>query len=157
MDKAQQSDMRYRVLLLLTAFLLGAATPPRAAIAPAPPPGPAPAPAPASRIVAIVNGDAITDRDIDARTRLFVLSTGMPGNPEVLSRLRPQMRRQLIDEKLRLQEILRRKIVVPDKDIAEAIAGIERRNNVQPGTLRHRLEAEGVTMSTLVDEIRVQL
>ena len=40
---------------------------------------------------------------------------------DVLDRLTPQITRQLIDERLRLQEIQRRRIVVQDKEIAEAI------------------------------------
>ncbi len=108
-------------------------------------------------IVAVVNGDAITQQDIAARGRLFALSTGIPLTPEVLARLRPQILRQLIDEKLRLQEIKKRKIVVSDDEIAKGIAGVEQRNNMPPGALRARLEAHGVTLQTLVDEARVQI
>src|ERR1700679_708859 len=32
----------------------------------------------ASRIVAVVNGDVISNGDVEARTRLFALSTGLP-------------------------------------------------------------------------------
>ncbi|MGH7209978.1 MAG: peptidylprolyl isomerase, partial [Acetobacteraceae bacterium] len=118
--------------------------------------------APAARaqsdsIVAVVNGDAITQQDIAARGRLFALSTGMPLMPDVLARLRPQILRQLIDEKLRLQEIEKRKVVVSDDEIASAIAGIEQRNNMPPGALKARLAAQGVTLRTLVDEVRVQI
>jgi peptidyl-prolyl cis-trans isomerase SurA len=108
-------------------------------------------------IVAVVNGDAITQQDIAARGRMFALSTGIPLTPDVLARLRPQILRQLIDEKLRLQEIEKRKIVVSDDEIAKAIAGIEQRNNMPPGALKARLEAQGVTLRTLVDEVRVQI
>ena len=55
------------------------------------------------------------------RGRLFALSTGLPVTPEVLERLRPQVARQLVDERLRLQEVQRRKISVSDREIAEAI------------------------------------
>ncbi len=105
----------------------------------------------------MVNGDAITQQDIAARGRLFALSTGMPLMPDVLARLRPQILRQLIDERLRLQEIEKRKVVVSDDEIARAIAGIEQRNNMPPGALKARLEAQGVTLRTLVDEVRVQI
>ena len=40
--------------------------------------------------------------------------------PDVLSRLRPQVTRQLVDERLRLQEEQKRKIIVSDKEIADA-------------------------------------
>ncbi len=99
----------------------------------------------------------ISQGDVDARGRLFALSTGLPVTPEVLARLRPQVTRQLIDERLRLQEEQRRKIVVTDKEIADAVAGIEQRNGMPSGALRSKLGAEGVALRTLYDQTRVQI
>ena len=109
------------------------------------------------RIVAVVNGDVISQGDIEARGRLFALSTGLPVTPEVLARLRPQVTQQLIDERVRLQEEQHRKIVVTDKEIAQAINTIEQRNSMAPGTLRAKLGAEGVALRTLYDQTRVQI
>jgi len=111
----------------------------------------------ASRIVAVVNGDVISNADVDNRARLFALSTGLPMSPDVLDRLKPQITRQLIDERLRMQEVQHRKIVVPDKDIAIAIHDIEQRNGLPPGALRQKLAADGVSQRTLIDQIRTQL
>jgi peptidyl-prolyl cis-trans isomerase SurA len=108
-------------------------------------------------IVAVVNGDVISREDVINRRRLFALSTGMPATPEVLDRLTPQVVRQLIDERLRLQEVQKRKIVVSDQDIAEAVHEVEARNGMQPGALRKRLSADGVGFRTLVDQMRVQI
>jgi hypothetical protein len=83
---------------------------------------------PEATIVAIVNGDVISASDVDARAMLFALSTGLPMTPEVINHLKPQVTRQLIDEKLRLQQIQRDKIVVSDAEIAAAISDIESRN-----------------------------
>lgn len=126
------------------------------------------APAPAARasgpfgddtagIIAVVNGDVISRGDVDNRRRLFALSTGLPTSAEVLERLAPRIARQLIDERLRLQEIQRRHIMVADVEIAKAIEDVERRNGMQPGTLRKRLSADNVEFRTLVDQIRVQI
>lgn len=120
-------------------------------------PAPAPAPAPMVRIVATVNHTPITNLDIDNRARLFALSAGLTLSPDVLDRLRPQILRQLIDERLRMQAIERAHIVVPTKAIADAIRGIEKRNGMAPGTLRKRLAAKGVSFTTLVDQVRTQL
>jgi peptidyl-prolyl cis-trans isomerase SurA len=108
-------------------------------------------------IVAIVNGDVISREDVDNRRRLFALSTGLPLSPEILDRLTPQITRQLIDERLRLQEIQRRRILVSDSDIAKAIGEVEQHNGMAPGTLRKRLASDGVAYRTLVDQIRVQI
>ena len=120
-------------------------------------PRPDAARADASRIVAVVNGDVISGADVDNRRRLFALSTGMPASPDVLDRLTPQVRRQLIDERLRLQEVQRRHVIVHDSEIAEAIREIEQRNNMPEGTLRRRLSADGVEFRTLIDQVRVQI
>ena len=108
-------------------------------------------------IAAVVNGDVISAGDVYARARLFALSTGLPVSQDVIDRLVPQVRRQLIDERLRLQELLRRGIVVGDRDIAAAITEIEASNGMSPGLMRRRLAAEGVDLRTMIDQIRVQL
>jgi peptidyl-prolyl cis-trans isomerase SurA len=105
----------------------------------------------------VVNGDVISEADIGNRARLFAISTGLPLSPDVIERLRPQILRQLIDERLRVQEAQKRKIVIPDAQIAAAIKEIEAHNNMPPGALRQKLSADGVGTRTLIDQIRSQL
>jgi peptidyl-prolyl cis-trans isomerase SurA len=124
---------------------------------PIPPPVIRPAPPDADAIAATVNGDVITRTDVEHRAKLFGLSTGLNLTPELLNRLRPQVTRQLIDERLQLQEIQRRKIVVPDADVATAISTIEQRNHLPAGGLRAKLESQGVAYGTLINETRIQL
>ena len=100
-------------------------------------------PLPGMRIVAVVSGDVITSGDVENRARLFALSTGLPTTPEVIDRLKTQIANQLVDERLRLQEAQRRKVVVPDKQIAAAIHDIEQRNNMPEGAMRPRLAGTG--------------
>lgn len=108
-------------------------------------------------IAAVVNGDVITHGDIDNRARLFAMSTGLGMSQEVLERLAAQVRRQLIDERLRLQELQRRGIAVGDREIAQAIAQIEAANGMPAGAMRQRLGAAGVEMRTMIDQFRVQI
>lgn len=139
------------------ALTFGAAMP-AAAQAPRPaPPHPTTPAEPMEKIVAVVNGDAITSGDVSARGRLFALSTGLPVTPDVLERLRPQVLKQLVDERLRLQEVQRRKIVIGDRDIAQAISDIESRNGMKSGALGAALTGRGVALRTLIDQVRVQL
>jgi peptidyl-prolyl cis-trans isomerase SurA len=135
------------VLGLLTALTPAGAAPPPAVQAP--PPG--------IRIVAVVDGDVITNDDVESRTRLFAMSTGLAMTPDVIDRLRPQIVRQLVDERLRIHAARAAKIVVSDKDIGTALHEIEQRNNMGPGVLRQKLAAVGVSQRTLVDQIRAQL
>lgn len=122
-----------------------------------PPAKVAPDGVPADKIVAIVDGSAITEQDVDDRARLFALSTAMGVDAQLLDRLKPQITRQLVDEKLRIQEIERRKIVIPSEEIAASIQQIEQRNGMQKNALRDKLAADGVSLGTLIDQIRVQI
>lgn len=131
---------------------------PRPVPAAAPVPRPAPATAQSGeRIVAVVNGDVITTGDVASRAKLFALTTGLPVTPEIIARLRPQIAKQLVDERLRLQEVQRRKIVVSDQEIATAINEIEQRNSMAKGALNGSLGNAGVGLRTLIDQVRVQL
>ena len=143
--------------VLATAFLL---TGPAEAqgLPPAPKGGIAKlSPADAAIIVATVNGEAITLGDVDSRRRLFALSAGLPMTGDVLARLTPQVTNQLIDERLKLKEILRRELMVPDQAIAASINNVEQRNGMAPGTLKRRLATDGVALRTMIDQIRVQI
>jgi peptidyl-prolyl cis-trans isomerase SurA len=142
--------------LLLAAGPIGAVAATHAA-APAVPAKPAAPPADTSRIAAVVNGDVISEADIGNRARLFAISTGLPMSQEVIDRLKPQILRQLIDERLRVQEAQRRKIVIQDAQIADAIKAIESRNGMPAGALRAKLASDGVSNRTLIDQIRAQL
>jgi peptidyl-prolyl cis-trans isomerase SurA len=124
---------------------------------PIPPPKLAVAPADADAIAAVVNGDIITRGDVTNRAKMFGLSTGLSLTPELLERLRPQFTRELINDRLQLQEIQRRKIVVADADVAAAIANVEQRNGLKAGGLRAKLEAQNVSFSTLINQMRISL
>ncbi|GAB0112565.1 peptidylprolyl isomerase [Acidisoma sp. C75] len=108
-------------------------------------------------IAAVVNGDVITNQDVDNRARFFALATGQPPTPDVVDRLKPQILEQLINEKLELQEAEKRGIVVTDTQVAAAIASIEAKNNMAPGMLREKLKSLGVNVDTLITQVRTQL
>ncbi|OYW08772.1 MAG: hypothetical protein B7Z53_04175, partial [Rhodospirillales bacterium 12-71-4] len=150
-----------RALLLLSALAGSAlATPPALAQGSARPAvqGAAGANAPwVNSIVAVVNGDIVTRADVDGRRRLFALNAGLTITPEVLQRLTPQVTRLLVDERLRMQEIQRRRIPVRDADIAQAVEELERRNGLPAGGLVAQLRRAGVEPRVLYDQIRVQI
>lgn len=132
--------------------------PPRAgqAVAPAPaqPAGPVRG---EDRIMAIVNGDVVSRADVVNRARLFALNAGVNLPPEMLDRLSSQLIRLLIDERLRMQEVQRRRIPVSDNDVAEAVSDLESRNNLPSGALRQQLVSAGVQPRVLFDQIRAQI
>ncbi|WP_084697934.1 peptidylprolyl isomerase [Muricoccus aerilatus] len=162
--KGSLSGLALGTLLSLAPVLAGGALAqpaarqpqPRAAQGGAAPRGEAPAPS-GNRILAVVNGDVVTESDVQSRAKLFALNIGLQPGAELLSRLRPQIMRQLIEERLRLQEIQRRRIPVGDDEVAEAIGDIEKRNGLPPGGLRAQLRAAGVEPRVLYDQLRAQI
>ncbi|HEY8610396.1 MAG TPA: peptidylprolyl isomerase [Roseomonas sp.] len=141
--------------LPLAASPLGALAQP--ATRQAPPRPAAPAPATTNRIVAVVNGDVVTESEVQSRARLFALNVGLQPGGDLVTRIRPQILRQLIEERLRLQDIQRRRIPVGDDEVAQAIGDIERRNGLPQGGLRAQLRAAGVEPRVLYDQIRAQI
>jgi peptidyl-prolyl cis-trans isomerase SurA len=140
---------------LLLAALLGLAPVAMSAEAQIPPASQAAAQA--NRIVAVVNGEVVSRADVVGRARLFALNAGIAVAPEMLDRLTPQMTRLLIDERLRQQEVQRRRIPVTDADVADAVQELERRNNLPPGALRAQLGRVGIQPRVLYDQIRTQI
>lgn len=114
-------------------------------------------PGPRNRIVTVVNADIVTTLEVRSRARLFALNAGFAATPEQLERLAPQITRLLVDEKLRLQEVQRRQILVSDEDVANALADIERRNNLPRGALLQQLRLLGIQPRTMIDQVRAQI
>ena len=109
------------------------------------------------KIAAIVNSDAVTEFDIAARTRLVAGTSGLPYNASTRARLRPQILRSLIDERLQLQEARRLGIQVSDAAVKGAVANIERQNRIPAGTLLRRLKGGGIDTNTFLEQMRAGL
>lgn len=110
---------------------------------------------PLQRIAAIVNDELITAYDLETRLKLVIFSTRLPDKPDVRKRLRTQVLRSLIDEKLRLQEARRHNISVTQRDIRRAKSAIERRNRIPKNTLNRMLKERKIPLETLESQLRV--
>lgn len=106
-------------------------------------------------IVAVVNGDIVTRSEIDSRRRLLALSAGVAGDTGTQGG--DQILRLLIDERMRIQELSRRRIPVTDQDIASSVANIESRNGLPPGGVVQNLRRAGIEPRVLYDQIRAQI
>ena len=70
------------------------------------------------KATAIVNGDVITQTDVDQRLALIVLANGATKIPDdEMQRLRAQVLRNLVDETLQIQAAAQKDIKVEDKEI----------------------------------------
>ncbi len=130
-------------------------------------PGPASArerPAPADgggtsleRIAAVVNDDAISVTDTEARLRLALLSSNLPDTPEIRQRLMPQVLRSLIEERLQLQETKRLKITINDQEVNSALSKIADQNRMQRGDFDKYLKTHNVPTSTIINQVKASL
>src|SRR5262250_512325 len=97
----------------------------------------APSRALAQHVVLIVNGEVITDYDIEQRTKFNTLSTHKtPTRQEVIE--------ELIDEKLKVQIGRRYKIELPDSDVDSSYSDMAKRMHLTPDQLTQTLAHGGV-------------
>jgi peptidyl-prolyl cis-trans isomerase SurA len=111
----------------------------------------------AMSIAAVVNEDIITVFDVQARLGLYMATSGLENTAEIRQRLMPQVVNALIDDRLKLQEARRLKLVTNEAEIRQSVDGIEQRNGMRPGAFRTMLGDAGVDTSTLYTQIEADL
>lgn len=114
-------------------------------------------PVAAQSIVAVVNDAVVTQRDVDQRVRLALLFAGQPATEANAQRLRPQVIRQLVDQRLQMQEAARLGIEVPDVDVDAQVTELAVRNNITLEQLYGILGEVGVAAETLRQQLRIQM
>jgi peptidyl-prolyl cis-trans isomerase SurA len=107
----------------------------------------APSRALAQHVVLVVNGEVITDYDIEQRTKFHTLS-------EHKTTARQDVIEELIDEKLKVQIGRRYKIELDDSDINSSYADMAKRMHLTSDQLTQTLAQGGVDSKTLKARIR---
>jgi peptidyl-prolyl cis-trans isomerase SurA len=145
-------------LCLLIALTLAASAQETPGAAPSAPPTPsAPTSGQETRIAAVINNDIVTVDDLAARLNLVMRSSGIADTPENRQRLNARVLRQLIDEKLEMQEAKKQKISVTKDEVDDAYNNIETRNNMPKGGLDAYLKQQGVSRQSLIDQLTASL
>jgi len=108
-------------------------------------------------IAAVVGDEAVSSYDVENRMKFIITTAGFSNTPDVIERIRPQVIRSLVDEKLQLQEAAKNDIKVNQADLDGAIAAIEQQRGMPPGTIYHVLESDNVPKDTFTQQIRAQL
>ncbi|MGN6389556.1 MAG: peptidylprolyl isomerase [Burkholderiaceae bacterium] len=109
-------------------------------------------------IIAVVNDDVITQRELLDRYRsteaqLAAQNRPLPPAPQ----LQRQLLEQMIVEKAELQKAKELGIKVDEGMLDRAIAHIAEQNHLSVGDLRARLEKDGTTFAAFRDQIRQQI
>ncbi|WP_343347085.1 peptidylprolyl isomerase [Sphingomicrobium sp. XHP0239] len=109
------------------------------------------------KATAIVNGEIITQTDIDQRVALSLIGSDATIGEEDLRRLQQQALRNLIDETLQTQAAIAEEIELPQADIDRSVQRVAENANVSVPELLVLLEQSGSSKRSLDRQIRGEL
>jgi len=112
---------------------------------------------PVEGIAAIVNDEVISIYDVDQRVGLFLATSGIPRTPENIDRIRGQVLRSLIDEKMQLQEAAEAKIDISAAEIDDALLNMTRGGDGNLDDIKKFLAENGIQIATMRDQIHAEL
>jgi peptidyl-prolyl cis-trans isomerase SurA len=110
-----------------------------------------------ARILAVVNDEAITETDLNARIALFMASSGMAADPETRKRIEDRVLKNLIDEHLQVQEARRYNIEVEQADIDFALSKIAEQNRMTPDQMKTYMKSKGVSYQVMLEQVKANL
>jgi peptidyl-prolyl cis-trans isomerase SurA len=103
-----------------------------------------------AQVACMINGDPITNFDIEQRSKLVMLSTHkMPERQVVLN--------ELIDERVKLKEGKKFSIDPSANDVEQSYAAMSGRMRISADQLTKSLESQGVRPETLKDRIKADM
>ena len=109
-----------------------------------------PSPLQAQSVACMVNGDVITNYDIEQRTKLNFLSTRQ-------QMTRQQVLDQLIEEKVKIKEAKKYGVDPSASDIDQSYAQMAQRMRISPDQLTKSLEGQNIRPDTLKWRLKVEM
>jgi peptidyl-prolyl cis-trans isomerase SurA len=104
----------------------------------------------AQSVAVMVNGEPITNYDIEQRSKLMFLTTHKPAS-------RQQVVDELIDEKVKIREAKRFGVEPTSSDIDQSYAAMSSRMRITPEQLTKSLESQGIRPDTLKARMRAEM
>ncbi len=108
-------------------------------------------------IAAIVNDQVISLYDVDQRVDLFFVTSGIEKTPQMIERMREQVLRSLVDEKLQMQEAQRVEISIEPEAIDERMELLAKQDDRTLDGIKEFLEEKNIEEETLASQIRAEL
>lgn len=110
----------------------------------------------AADIKAIVNDTPISGFDVDSRAKMLMLQqAGRVG--KLTSELKQAALDDLINERIKLQEIAKQEIDISESNIQDALAHLERQNGMSEGGFKKIMEEQGIPYQTLLSQTKANL
>ncbi len=108
------------------------------------------------KTIVVVNDEAITNVDLDARIRFMALTSNRPYTEALRQELYQSALDALIDESLQLQEAKKGSVEIADADVMKFVAGMAEQNNQNADQFLAGLRTNGVDPSTFLRQIRAR-
>ena len=112
---------------------------------------------PVIKATAIVNGDVITQTDVDQRLAFLSIASGQPIPADQIDALRQQVLSNLIDETLEIQAAKTEKIDIKKADIDRTIARVARDSKQTPDQMASYLETHGSSIQSLRRQVQGEI
>jgi peptidyl-prolyl cis-trans isomerase SurA len=107
-------------------------------------------PAQAQSVAVMVNGEPITNYDIEQRMKLTFLTTHKPA-------VRQDVINELIDEKVKIKEGKKFGVDPTSSDIDQSYASMSSRMRITPDQLTKSLESQGIRPDTLKSRMKAEM
>lgn len=108
-------------------------------------------------IAAVVNDDIITTYDLRQRSLFMMATQGIEPTDEAKRQILAQAMRNLVDEKLQLQEARKYDQTISEEAVANGVKNIISRNGISVEEFSKRLAQAGISISTLKDQVRAEI
>jgi len=109
------------------------------------------------KATAIVNGEVITETDIDQRLALVIASNNVQIGTEEVQRIRAQILRNLIDEALQIQAAAQRNVEVEQREVDTAFNRVAARQPNGGANFAQYLRSVGASERSLKRQIHAEL
>lgn len=109
------------------------------------------------KATAIVNGEVITQTDIDQRFALLMMANGGRIPADEVDRLRQQVLRNLIDETLQIQAARTEEIIIKPQDLDRALERFAQSNKQSVQQMGAMLEANGSSLKSIRRQIEGEI
>lgn len=108
-------------------------------------------------IVAIVGDKSITEKDLETRIKLILVTSHIPVTAENIQSLREQVLKNMIEEYVQVATATKFKVLAKESDITAALAQVAKENKMTLEQLESMLKQNGIHINYLRERMKAQL
>lgn len=109
------------------------------------------------KIVALVNNEIISSRDLQSGVNMFIVNTGMVYGPKTKDMIQHRVMQGLIDEKLKINEAKKNGIVISNSEIQSGLKNFAANNKIPLERLEGILKQDKIDINSLKTKIEADL